>query len=47
MYVIHNVDKTVTSRKDILAFMEYNFHFLVFYETSCLKALIVPSATAK
>lgn len=46
-YVIHNVDKTVTSRKDILAFMEHNFHFLAFYKISCLKVVMPPSATDK
>lgn len=47
IYAIHNVDKTVTSRKDILVFTEYSFHFLVFYKTSCLKVLVLPSATHK
>lgn len=46
-YIICNVDKRVTSRKDSLAFMEKNFHFLVFYETFCLKVVMLPSATDK
>lgn len=47
IYAIHNVGKTVISRKDTPACMEYNFYFLVFYQTSCLKVLMLLLAIDK